>query len=455
MDDIVQCLVASMRNPNPGRIYNVVDDEPAPSHIVNQYAYRLLKKRVPPMVQYEDVERELSPMLKSFYAECKRVSNSRMKRELGVKLIYPTYREGFEAQKMEEELKQIAEKVELPGESYVYPKRITESPRKGPIADTSLIARLLQASEKACIGIRNKIFQFLWSIFLKLKLRNTMRQSNCIVYLVDNGSVRVGSTLGMRRLASKLRLHTSILGGTLRLVPTSWRYSNRIDPKELDGEKATLFRLAIESDVLNASANTRALILPLFLGPNDVVIRELPNAVSEACKRSENFQAVIAPPLVNLEDNDDTCCITHIIRASLPPIDKYDAVVLVDHGSPNPEVTRVRRALAARLRSLIYPKQVVDASMERRAGAEYAFNEPLLENVFSMGGLDSGRIFVAMAFLFPGNHAGPGGDIETILNTVRARNPNLNITVGPLLFDEENDHNGVLDLLRDRILNTL
>ena len=36
-------------------------------------------------------------MARSFYADSKRVSNARIVRELGVKLSYPTYREGLKA----------------------------------------------------------------------------------------------------------------------------------------------------------------------------------------------------------------------------------------------------------------------------------------------------------------------------------------------------------------------
>jgi hypothetical protein len=36
-------------------------------------------------------------MAKSFYAENKRVRNSRMRRELGVDLKFPSYREGLRA----------------------------------------------------------------------------------------------------------------------------------------------------------------------------------------------------------------------------------------------------------------------------------------------------------------------------------------------------------------------
>lgn len=94
-DDIVQTLFASMQQPRAGRIYNVCDDEPAPPHDVVTYGAELLGISPPPLVNYEDVE--LSPMAQSFYAENKRVSNRRIKDELGVNLKYPTYREGLRA----------------------------------------------------------------------------------------------------------------------------------------------------------------------------------------------------------------------------------------------------------------------------------------------------------------------------------------------------------------------
>jgi hypothetical protein len=34
-------------------------------------------------------------MARSFYSECKRVSNSAIKERLGVQLAFPTYREAF------------------------------------------------------------------------------------------------------------------------------------------------------------------------------------------------------------------------------------------------------------------------------------------------------------------------------------------------------------------------
>ena len=39
----------------------------------------------------------MSPMALSFWQECRRVRNDKLKRQLGVSLRYPTYREGLRA----------------------------------------------------------------------------------------------------------------------------------------------------------------------------------------------------------------------------------------------------------------------------------------------------------------------------------------------------------------------
>lgn len=95
VEDIASVLEASMARPRPGRIYNVCDDEPAPPEEVIAHAAELLGVPLPPAVPIE--EAELTPMARSFYAESKRVSNARMKQELGVELAYPSYREGLRA----------------------------------------------------------------------------------------------------------------------------------------------------------------------------------------------------------------------------------------------------------------------------------------------------------------------------------------------------------------------
>ena len=97
LDDIVRALQASMAQPNPGAAYNLSDDEPAPPDEVIAYACELLGVDPPPLQDFDAVKGSLSPMALSFYGENKRVSNRRIKEELGIRLKWPTYREGLAA----------------------------------------------------------------------------------------------------------------------------------------------------------------------------------------------------------------------------------------------------------------------------------------------------------------------------------------------------------------------
>jgi nucleoside-diphosphate-sugar epimerase len=92
--DIAATLTAAIDRP-ARRIYNLADDEPAPGEDVVTYAARLMGVPPPPEVSFE--EAALSPLARSFYAENKRISNARIKDELGVTLAYPTYRDGLGA----------------------------------------------------------------------------------------------------------------------------------------------------------------------------------------------------------------------------------------------------------------------------------------------------------------------------------------------------------------------
>jgi nucleoside-diphosphate-sugar epimerase len=95
VEDIAAVLMASMARPNPGAIYNVCDDDPAPPADVIEHAARLLAIAAPPLIPFDQAK--LSDMARSFYADNKRVKNERIKDELGVALAYPSYREGLAA----------------------------------------------------------------------------------------------------------------------------------------------------------------------------------------------------------------------------------------------------------------------------------------------------------------------------------------------------------------------
>nr|HPG89260.1 SDR family NAD(P)-dependent oxidoreductase [Hyphomicrobium sp.] len=91
--DIATALTAAIDKPHAGRVYNVTDDEPGPPQDVVAYGAELLGLPVPPGLDFATAD--LTPMARSFYSESKRVSNARMKSELGVALKYPNYRDGL------------------------------------------------------------------------------------------------------------------------------------------------------------------------------------------------------------------------------------------------------------------------------------------------------------------------------------------------------------------------
>ena len=95
VEDIAQTIAASIAKPNAGQIYNVCDNDPAPPQDVIGYAATLLGLPLPPALDFKTAA--LTPMARSFYAESKKVSNARIKGELGVKLVYPDYKSGLQA----------------------------------------------------------------------------------------------------------------------------------------------------------------------------------------------------------------------------------------------------------------------------------------------------------------------------------------------------------------------
>ncbi|HVX92121.1 MAG TPA: NAD-dependent epimerase/dehydratase family protein [Xanthobacteraceae bacterium] len=94
--DIAQAIESAIARRADG-VFNVSDDAPAPNADVIAFAATLLGAPLPPELPFAEAAGGMSPLARSFYAESKRASNARMKQELGVKLRYPTFREGLRA----------------------------------------------------------------------------------------------------------------------------------------------------------------------------------------------------------------------------------------------------------------------------------------------------------------------------------------------------------------------
>jgi nucleoside-diphosphate-sugar epimerase len=95
VDDVAAALWAGIERPAAGPLFSLADDEAAPSDTVVAFAAGLLGREPPAAIPFERAV--LSPMAADFWAENKRVDNTRTKQALGLTLAYPTYREGLRA----------------------------------------------------------------------------------------------------------------------------------------------------------------------------------------------------------------------------------------------------------------------------------------------------------------------------------------------------------------------
>lgn len=95
VEDIARSIAACFERDEQGAVWNVCDDEPSPPQDVITFAAELMGVSPPPELDFDTAD--LSPMARSFYSECKRVSNRALKEKLGVTLAYPTYREALRA----------------------------------------------------------------------------------------------------------------------------------------------------------------------------------------------------------------------------------------------------------------------------------------------------------------------------------------------------------------------
>jgi nucleoside-diphosphate-sugar epimerase len=94
--DIAQAIEAAFERGADG-VFNVTDDDPTPQGVPVEFAAELLGVALPPKIPFAEAAKTMTPMGLSFYGESKRVQNTKLKRELGVTLRYPTYREGLRA----------------------------------------------------------------------------------------------------------------------------------------------------------------------------------------------------------------------------------------------------------------------------------------------------------------------------------------------------------------------
>lgn len=233
------------------------------------------------------------------------------------------------------------------------------------------------------------------------------------LFLVDNGSLRPAATFALRSIAGALSEQVN-----QRVEPVSLLHSHKIPADKLNGTPATIVKRRMRE--LLAEGQREFVILPLFLGPSLAITDYLPTIIEELKKTDPNLCVKIAEPIAGPDVNHPEPRLVEILAdhvLSKLPAGEGVSIAMVDHGTPYQPVNTLRNSVAAQLaKRLNLPVQA--CSMERRPGSEYAFNEPLLENLQCLEGKGDARLVLSMFFLLPGRHAGTGGDVEEIADSL-------------------------------------
>ncbi|MFB1485933.1 MULTISPECIES: sirohydrochlorin chelatase [unclassified Thiocapsa] len=270
------------------------------------------------------------------------------------------------------------------------------------------------------------------------------------ILLIDNGSKRADATLSLRRIASGL---AERLGETVH--PVSLLHSDRIPPSALHGQPADTFESFLRRRLKEDTR--RFLILPLFFGPSRAISDYVPERLEALQEDLGSFEVRIARALCPLPEGEPTLIeilLERIHEIASAQVIAPRRILLVDHGSPVPEVTEVRRWLARQLTQRLADDsgpqvELGEAVMERRSGAEYDFNGELLEDRLRTLAADdvTTPVILSMLFLSPGRHAGPGGDIAEICATVERDHPGFRVHPSALV----GGHPRLLDILTARM----
>ena len=270
--------------------------------------------------------------------------------------------------------------------------------------------------------------------------------SGPVILLVDNGSMRAAATLSLRAIAARL---SEASGRPVH--PVSLRHAEKIDPDELNGTPAQVLERFLRHSLTQGLREY--IVLPLFFGRSRAVNVFIPELVEQLTQEFGPFDLRMADVLSPMPDGEPLLAdilAENVARAHEAMGTVADCVVVVDHGSPVPEVTAVRARVTMMLRERLADGILLrQAVMERRKGVEYDFNGQLLGDLLDacvpQGG--SAVVVLAMMFISPGRHAGPGGDIEAICAEARARNPGLRLTVSSLV----GEHPLLIDILKSRL----
>lgn len=262
------------------------------------------------------------------------------------------------------------------------------------------------------------------------------------IFLTDNGSLKPEASFRLRELASDLSSRTDFT-----VEPVSLLHSHKISPEKLNGKPATIVKRRLRECF--RLGQREFVVVPLFLGPSLAITEYLAQIVEELKPECPDFDLRVAEPLAGQSVDAPEARLIDILADYVKDAEscgKTDRIALVDHGTPIRPVNRLRNAVARDLAKKL-GREVQPCSMERRDGDEYAFNDPLLENLSAKNNIQAGSLFLAMFFILPGRHAGPEGDVASIAEGLIGEGRFKEVSMSPLL----GEHPLLLEILQDRL----
>ena len=246
------------------------------------------------------------------------------------------------------------------------------------------------------------------------------------VALIDNGSLEPAATRNLRVVATELSV---ILATTVHAV--SWKHSDRLPLAALDGDLpgTTLAPFVRRHLTLG---ERHFVFAPFFISAQGAI----GSALRHDLEKLQHEHAETPFTFTFTTGLAEAGVISQIVAARVrATIDvaslDHPPVLVVDHGGPSPVSAALRDRLAGEVRALLGSDvlSVTAASME---GGAHPHNQPLLAEalaVLSSPGTSPMRahtdVVVALLFLSPGRHAGPGGDIAQICGAAEAASPAL------------------------------
>lgn len=269
------------------------------------------------------------------------------------------------------------------------------------------------------------------------------------IILVDNGSIKPAATLRLRQLAAKLSKRSGCSIDAVSLL-----HADKIDAGKLDGQPAWVLTDYLQLYLQEGRRDF--IILPLFFGLSHAITSLFPKIKKQLEAGFGKFNLTFAEVLYPLPEGDAR--LAKILYDNiLLTIDanqvKLENTVLVDHGSPTPDVNEVRQKVAVDLERLFgIDVKLSQAVMERRKGKKYDFNGELLEGwLIKKARSGEKSAIVCMMFLLPGRHAGPGGDIEEMCTSIMQQYTDFKILITPLV----GEHPKLVPLLLSRLKDVL